>query len=327
MINSQIDGDQEKSGFERGFEAGDSGNDAEMESMNEADAEDSEDSGAEAGGDEADQHLEDENSENDSESDFEENNHEDDSDSGDDADLPQGEAAEAPAGEKDGSRDFIEQYFGSDPQSSKLESAFELVEIPEEIKAEAKEILKVNPQYENLLLENSEDGQRFRANLYEFGPEAAIGQLESAYRSRQTDSRVDSVVSSGRRERLKAHYSEIRKEHPDYIDLLFDPERTDELKSFSTKLTGWAEELPFREASEAFRIIKSGTSAEVSGLLTRYKEATSRTKENPVNRVSARDVIAVPGKRKPARDISTGKTFESGFDAAVADENRKRRRR
>lgn len=329
MADLHTTDDKEKSDFERGFEAGESGDDLVAESLNEDEQEESDDSEPETDGGKGDPLSEDEDAEDDSESASDQSLPEED-ESGENSDLSGTEEDEPRGSEYPDSfaeaRNLLEQYFGKKDQPDQSEAASELVVIPEDIKSEAEAILKVNPQYEQILLEDSEDGQRFRVNLYEFGPEAAIGQLESAYWSRQTNSRVDSVVSSSRKEQVKAHISAISKGHPEYVELMLDPSKAEELQTFSSRLKGWAEELPYKEANEAFRVMESGNAVEVSDLLTRYKTATADTGNDPVDVDAARDVIAVPSKRKPARvSNSMGKTFESGFDAAVADEKRRRK--
>lgn len=315
---------QEQEDFESAFDAAESGDDFADESLNEDPQEDSEDSELEAeDGGEGDPQSEDEDLESDegSASDQilpEEGESGEDPDSSDTEDEEPHESEDAdPLAE---GRNILDQYFGKQEQPDQSEGdSPALVDVPEDIKAETESILKLNPQYKDILLEDSEQGQRYRSNLLEYGPEAVVGMLESVHQLRQVNPRVDAVISQHEQEARRTHFAEIGKAHPDYAQLIGDPEK---LGKFNAGFDGWIEGLPYKEAVEAKRVQESGSASEVSDLLTRYKEATSGTKEDKVDKKAAKDILAVPGKRKAV----SGKTgpdeddFDGGFDAAAAED-------
>ncbi|WP_419783581.1 hypothetical protein [Maridesulfovibrio sp.] len=313
--------EQEMTDFERGFEAAESGDELTDDSLNEDELEVSDDSdlAAEDGG-EGDPLSEDEDLEADAGSasdqilpEEEESGEDPDSSDTNDAELHGSEDVD-PLAE---GRDILDQYFGKQEQSEDDSPA--VVEIPEDIKAETEAILRLNPQYREILLEDSEQGQRYRANLTEFGPEAVVGLLESAHLLRQVNPRVDAVISQHEQDQRKAHFAEIGKAHPDYVQLIGNPEK---LGEFNAGFNHWVETLPYNEALKAKQVQASGNAAQVSELLTRYKEATSGTREDKVAKEAAKNLIGPSGKRKavsgnrgPDQD-----DFEGAFDAAAAEE-------
>ncbi|WP_319759560.1 hypothetical protein [Maridesulfovibrio sp.] len=307
---------QEQEDFESAFDAAESGDELADESLNEDPQEASDDSELEAeDGGEGDPLSEDDDPEADAGSasdqilpEEEESGEEPDSSDTEDMDsLAEG-------------RKILDQYFGKQeqPDQSEVDSPA-LVDASEDIKAEADAILSLNPQYKSILLEDSEQGRRYRANLVEYGPEAVMGMLESAYQLRQVNPRVDAVISRHEQEARRAHFDEIGKAHPEYAQLVGDPEK---LGQFNAGFNSWVEGLPYKEAVEAKQIQASGSAAQVSDLLTRYKEVTSGAGKDKVDKKAARDVLAVPGKRKAVsgRRGPDQDDFDGGFDAAAADD-------
>ncbi|WP_031484426.1 hypothetical protein [Maridesulfovibrio frigidus] len=216
-------------------------------------------------------------------------------------------------------RDVLDRYFndqtgtagGEDPQT------LALVDPDEDIADDVKDILRVNPDYEKILLEDSDQGKRIRANLHEFGAEAAVPMLESIWQSQEVSARIDAVTRSHEQDERKNHFAKVGKAHPDYMELVADPAKKEELGKFTSNVTSWIETLPYKEAQLAFKVTKSGSASEVSELLTKYKKATSG-KVDKVDRNKAAAVIAVPGKRKgspPSKPDSND--FGAGFDDAA----------
>ncbi|WP_319780011.1 hypothetical protein [Maridesulfovibrio sp.] len=315
---------QEREDFENAFDAAESADELADESLNEDPQEDSDDSELEAeDGGKGDPQSEDEDLESDEGSASDQILPEE-GESGEDPDSSDTEDEES-HGSEDADplaegRDILDRYFGKQEQPDQAAGdSPALVDVPEDIKAETESILKLNPQYKDILLEDSEQGQRYRSNLLEYGPEAVVGMLESVHQLRQVNPRVEAVISRHEQEARRTHFAEIGKAHPDYAQLIADPEK---LGKFNAGFDGWIEGLPYKEAVEAKRVQKSGSASEVSDLLTRYKEATSGTKEDKVDKKAAKDILAVPGKRKAV----SGKRgpdeddFDGGFDAAAAED-------
>lgn len=316
-------GEQEKDEFELGFEAGESGEKLPEEPSSDGIQEESDDFEPETDGGAGDPLSGDEDADAGSESasdqnlpEEDESGEEPDSTDTDDADLRGSEDAD-PLAE---GRDLLEQYFGDQGNQEQPNHASgaepELVEAPSEIKAEAEAIIESNPQFKEILLEDSEQGKRFRSSLFQFGPEAVMGMLESAHQVRQVNARVEEVTSRHEQDQRKAHFAAIGNKHPDYVNMVNDPGKAEDLQQFNSALKGWAEGLPYREATEAFRVMGSGSAAEVSALLTKYKEATSGTGKDKVDRKAARKIIAVPGKRKAVKRSmeSHPDDFDSAFE-------------
>lgn len=319
----------EKDDFERGFDAAESGDDLIAESLNEDAAEESDDSALETGGGEGDPLSGDEDADLGDVSASDQILPEDD-ESGEESDSSDTDGADL-HGSEDGSsdsfaegRDILDQYFG--PSSKSINQpeagASKQIEMPEDIKAEADAILRVNPDYRDILLEDSEQGQRYRTNLVEFGPEATVGMLESAHQLRLVNPRVDAVISKHEDAQRTAHFDAIGQDHPDYINLVNDPGKVEKLKEFNSSVTSWIEDQPYKDAQKAFRVMESGSAAQVSELLTQYKEATSGPKRDVVDREAARKITGVPGKRKAVsgRTKPDPNDFDGGFEAAAAEE-------
>ncbi|MBI9110324.1 hypothetical protein [Maridesulfovibrio ferrireducens] len=223
-------------------------------------------------------------------------------------------------------RDILDRYFndqtgnidGRAPQAPASQVS-ELVDPDEDIAEDVKDILRVNPDFKAILLEDSDQGKRIRANLMEFGAEAAVPMLESIHQSRDVSARLDAVTRSHEQDERKVHFERVGKAHPDYMELVADPSKKEELGQFNNKVTNWAETLPYKEAKVVFNVMEKGSASEVSELLTKYKKATSG-KVDTVDRKKAAAVIAVPGKRKgvpPAKPDSDD--FDAGFDEAARE--------
>ncbi|WP_432736479.1 hypothetical protein [Maridesulfovibrio sp. FT414] len=320
----------EQDEFARGFEAGESAQELPGESLNEDQPDESDDSMPEAGdGGEGDPQSGDEDSGDDAGSASDQILPEED-EAGEDPDSADTDDADPRGSGQDllaEGRALLDRYFGGPDQAGPDQSGQSgkdrsvLVEIPAEDKAEVETILRVNPQYEDILLEDSEQGQRYRANLHEFGPEVVMGMLESALQLRQVNPRVEAVISRHEQDRRRDHFAAIGNDHPDYVQMVVDPGRAEELGRFNASVRSWAEDLPYREASAAFRIMESGSAAEVSELLTRYKKAVSGNAKDKVDVDAARKITAVPGKRKSVsgRQKPDMDDFDGGFEAAAAE--------
>ena len=223
-------------------------------------------------------------------------------------------------------RDILDRYFnervenndGGDPQAQTSQVAA-LVTPDEDIADDVADILRVNPDYKEILLEDSDLGKRIRSNLFEFGTEAAVPMLESIHQSREISARVDAVTRQHEQDERAVHFDAVGKVHPDYMKLVADPSKQEELGKFNAGIKNWAETLPYKEATKAFKVMEAGNASEVSELLTKYKQATSG-KVDKVDRKKAANLIAVPGKRKggpPAKPDSND--FDAGFDAAAQE--------
>ncbi len=222
-------------------------------------------------------------------------------------------------------RDILDRYFnervenndGGDPQEQTSQVAA-LVTPDEDIADDVADILRVNPDYKEILLEDSDLGKRLRNNLLEFGAETAVPMLESIHQSREISARVDAVTLKHEQDERAAHFDAVGKVHPDYMELVSDPAKKEELGKFNAGIKNWAETLPYKEATKAFKVMESGNASEVSELLTNYKKANSG--KDKVDRKKAANLIAVPGKRKggpPAKPDSND--FDAGFDAAAQE--------
>ena len=115
----------------------------------------------------------------------------------------------------------------------------------------------------------------------------------------------------------EAHFGEIQSAHPDIADFQSQgsPERN--------RLNEWIDVHPHPEAQELERILSSGSTAEVIGMLDEFKAEVEQILQESPESLSANAAEAVPAGRESTligAPILEEDDFSGAFEAALADD-------
>ena len=203
-------------------------------------------------------------------------------------------------------------------QTGPVKTEIKKAEIPDEQKYAVDEFKAQYPQYSEMIEMAGKDGEVLRRVLEEVGPDMAALKIESLILKQDSEAIKSDIATRTKREveESRSTYElTISNDHPDEAAILFgtDPEKADELIQSVNK---WAKSMPYEEAQERLRVIQSGTTKEVSELLTEFKKAKQPTVEKDA---SIDDAMAVPSKRTAMPTPKPGKDdFSGAFKAAAA---------
>lgn len=172
-----------------------------------------------------------------------------------------------------------------------------------------------------LVQERSSDGEKMRRVLEEYGPEhtTVLAQAVLARREMQNDAaQMRQQFDVDVRER---HQMALAETYPEFADAILgrDAAKTAELQD---GIQAWIGQLPYAEGAEMQRILGSGSTYEVSGMLAKYRQfRTGSTKprvstppQNGQAQKLAQSNIAVPsmGSRVPTKAKAT--SFDEVWD-------------
>lgn len=199
-----------------------------------------------------------------------------------------------------------------------------MVEIPDELKDEARDFEREYPDLAHLLRYPGKEGETLRKLLAEYGPDVAathgntvmamyrLTQAEADVRQKieqlgqHTQQQQQEMQTRLENERRQAHYTQIYEAVPEYGAIAEDPSRRAELEQFHAALSDWVDSRPYREASRMLEILRQGDAPAVINVLKAFQaeQSTGRTEApNAARRAAAQAAAAVPSRvpRPPTR--------------------------
>lgn len=185
------------------------------------------------------------------------------------------------------------------------------VEIPDELKDEFERLRQGNPQAAKLAEEDTPEGRSVRDRLANYGAEIANDRAEQLMDMRQRAAEKQQAQRQ-QVENFNRHYwGEIAKAHPDYVRMMFDPNRRAEYTRYLEEVRAWIGTKSYAEGSQLAAIAsRSRDPGQVSDLLTRFeseRKAVGRQK-----RPDPTGAFAVPGRG--ATVAPTGFGDKDSFD-------------
>lgn len=196
------------------------------------------------------------------------------------------------------------------------------VKVSDDLKAELEDLAKRDPRYAALALEDSPEGERLRSGLEEFGVDFAAERADTVLMRRDVDARLNAVqttaTTAAEAAVVQTFYATVATKHDDWVALATNPDKRAEYDQYMSGMRQWAENRPYAEGVEAFRIMEKGTPAEVISLLDRYKESTGTGARSAS---SAADALAVPSRPgpPPSRTRAPKDDFDAGFEEALRE--------
>lgn len=206
-----------------------------------------------------------------------------------------------------------------------MEEQPKVVEIPAEIREEWERLREISPEAASLAQEDSQEGERIRTRLEEFGAPIALDRAEVVLEQRNRDRKEQRDSAAREQQRIEAHnrmFLEIlERDHPEHIALMRDPSRRVEAQARVQDIMNWIETLPYSEGVKLMPIAREGRDPkEVSSLLTRYEQERSGGKRR--QRPDPTAAFAIPGRGGNIAPAGVGDKddFDAALDAGLSSE-------
>lgn len=193
-------------------------------------------------------------------------------------------------------------------------SAPRLVEIPDALQAEFKELQRLNPEAAALAQEDSPDGEAIRSRLGNYGADLAMDRAERVLEGRQKQAvRIQEEQQAV--EQHNAHFMAVLEhEVPDVMAMVKDKARMRDTAQFHTDMQAWIMGKPYAEAEPMMRTFQQGRDPHAVAAL--MKQFIQERKAAPRPKGPDPDgALAVPGRGAPVAPSGIGDKddFDAGF--------------